>query len=66
MILSAAMLLDDAGYGDAAREIERATVEILEQGPWTPDLGGSATTTQLADAIIDRAGATAHHEVTAR
>ncbi len=66
MILSAAMLLEDAGYADAAHEIERATVDVLEHGPWTPDLGGSATTTELADAIIQRAGATPYDEVTAR
>ena len=66
MILTAAMLLADTGQAEAAREIETATVDVLENGPWTPDLGGTATTIELTDAIIDRVGRLSYDEVNAR
>jgi 3-isopropylmalate dehydrogenase len=51
-ILSAKMMLEWLGEADAARDIERGVVEALERGaPLTPDLGGSAKTWELAEAI---------------
>ncbi len=51
-ILSAAMLLEYLGYENDARTVRRAVEEVLASGPHTPDLGGSATTTEVTDAVI--------------
>ncbi len=41
------------GQGEAALELERAVVSVLEQGQvLTPDLGGSATTEEVGDAVV--------------
>jgi 3-isopropylmalate dehydrogenase len=53
-ILSAAMLLDFLDYGDEAAAIRTAVETTLAEGPRTPDLGGSATTEDVADAVVDR------------
>ncbi|RMF38548.1 MAG: isocitrate/isopropylmalate dehydrogenase family protein [Planctomycetota bacterium] len=58
-VLSAAMMLDWLGdrHGDAnclaaSRAIEDATARVLRQGQWlTPDLGGRASTMDVAKAI---------------
>ena len=60
-ILSAAMMLDwlgernkDPGASKSARRIEAAVAEILGTGKiLTPDLGGSATTSQMGDAVLE-------------
>ena len=51
-ILSAAMLLDELGQNDAARAIERAVTGTLDDGPRTPDLGGTATTHEVTASVI--------------
>jgi len=59
-ILSAAMMLDwlgernaDSGATTAGRRIESAVAEILRDGKvLTPDLGGTATTAQMGDAVV--------------
>ena len=53
-ILSAAMLLDFLDYEDEAMAVRTAVEATLAEGPRTPDLGGSATTDAVADAIVDR------------
>jgi 3-isopropylmalate dehydrogenase len=53
-ILSAAMLLEHLGYEDAGSDVRSAVEGVLEDGPRTPDLGGSATTDEVADAVVDR------------
>jgi 3-isopropylmalate dehydrogenase len=53
-ILSAAMLLDFLDYGDEAAAVRTAVETTLAEGPRTPDLGGSATTDDVADAVVDR------------
>ena len=51
-IWSAAMMLDHLEYPDAARAIEDAISSVTADGTaLTPDLGGTATTVQLGDAI---------------
>ena len=56
-IWSAAMMLDHLGEPEAARAIERAISEVTAQGEvLTPDLGGYASTTQVADAIVAALG----------
>jgi 3-isopropylmalate dehydrogenase len=53
-VLSAAMLLDHLGHEEAAARIREATTGVLADGPRTPDLGGSAGTDAVTDAIVDR------------
>jgi 3-isopropylmalate dehydrogenase len=54
-ILSAAMMLRYSLDNEAAAQrIERAVEGALTAGVRTPDLGGSATTTEMADAILAR------------
>ncbi len=56
-IWSAAMMLDHLGEPEAARAIERAISDVTAQGEvLTPDLGGYASTTQVADAIVAALG----------
>ncbi|RIH81746.1 Homoisocitrate dehydrogenase [Meiothermus luteus] len=50
-ILSAAMMLEYLGESTAAQRIERAVDQVLAEGPRTPDLGGSATTLEFAQAV---------------
>jgi 3-isopropylmalate dehydrogenase len=51
MILTGAMMLRELGETAAADAVEDAARQVLEAGPRTPDLGGSATTTEVAGAI---------------
>ena len=53
-VLSAAMLLDYLGHDEAATRVREATTDVLGDGPRTPDLGGSAGTDAVTDAIVDR------------
>ncbi len=56
-ILSGAMMLQHFGEEDAAEEIEKAVLFILEQGEIvTGDLGGSSSTSQVGDAIVGALG----------
>ena len=56
-ILSGAMMLRHLGHNEAADEVERATLHIIEQGELlTPDLGGSSSTSQVGDAVIAALG----------
>ena len=63
------MLLRDAGHADAATAVEEAVITTLDDGPVTPDLGGTATTEELGAAIAERVSRTpaptTPHEVTA-
>ena len=52
LLLSAVMMLRHIDEPDAATRIERALGRVLEQGTLrTRDLGGTATTTEFADAV---------------
>jgi tartrate dehydrogenase/decarboxylase/D-malate dehydrogenase len=52
-ILSAGMLLDHLGLTEMAAAVRRAVAAVLKAGrPRTPDLGGTATTAAVADAVI--------------
>ncbi len=53
-VLSTAMLLEYLGHETEADRVREATTDVLETGPNTPDLGGSAGTETVTDAIIDR------------
>jgi tartrate dehydrogenase/decarboxylase/D-malate dehydrogenase len=52
-ILSAGMLLDHLGLTPAAEDVRRAVAAVLEAGrPRTPDLGGTARTPEVGDAVL--------------
>ncbi len=51
MVWSAAMMLDFLGHRDAHDAMLRAIEAVLRDGPRTPDLGGTASTTQLGEAL---------------
>ena len=60
MILSGAMLLRHLGEAAAARSIEQAVDRVLSDGAIrTPDLGGTASTIEVAEAV---AGALQHED----
>jgi len=53
LIFSAAMMLRHIGEAAAAARVERAVLDVLAEGATlTRDLGGTATTTEMTDAII--------------
>ena len=54
MIWSAALMLQFLGESAAHDAILRAIEQVLAHGPRTPDLGGTATTTQMGEAIAAR------------
>ena len=51
-ILSLALLLRELGQPEAAASIEEVVTAVLDDGPRTPDLGGTATTTEVTDAVL--------------
>ena len=50
-ILSAALMLDYLGHGEAAARVEQAVGEALRSGQTTADLGGDLTTSAVGDRI---------------
>ncbi len=52
-IWSGAMMLDFLGYPQAAQEVVKAIETVLENGPRTPDMKGSASTRDVGQAIVD-------------
>jgi tartrate dehydrogenase/decarboxylase/D-malate dehydrogenase len=50
-IWAGSMMLEHLGHADAAAAVLRAIEAVLAEGPRTPDLGGSATTSDLGRAI---------------
>jgi len=53
-ILASKMMLDYLGENRWAERVEKAVVSVLEEGKvLTPDLGGSSSTKQVTDAIIN-------------
>jgi 3-isopropylmalate dehydrogenase len=53
-ILSAALMLEYLGRGDAARAVEKAVAEAVTQGETTRDLGGTLSTEEAGAAIRRR------------
>ncbi len=51
MIWSGALMLDFLGQREAHDAIVRAIEQVLVEGPHTPDLGGTASTTAMGEAI---------------
>jgi len=53
-VLAGALMLEQLGHAEAARDLEKAVKETLAAGVRTPDIGGTATTSQAASAIAQR------------
>jgi isocitrate dehydrogenase (NAD+) len=57
LILATAQMLDHLERQGVARRLRNAVREVIRSGDRvTPDLGGTGTTAQFADAIIERLG----------
>jgi tartrate dehydrogenase/decarboxylase/D-malate dehydrogenase len=53
-ILSVSMLLDHLGLGRSAAAVRKGVAAVLKAGkPRTPDLGGSAKTNEVAEAVLN-------------
>jgi tartrate dehydrogenase/decarboxylase/D-malate dehydrogenase len=52
-IWSGAMMLDHLGHADAAGAIVRAIETVLKDGPRTRDMGGTASTDELGNAVAE-------------
>ena len=50
-VLTGALMLEQLGHPEAARDLERAVKDTIAAGVRTPDLGGKATTAAVAQAI---------------
>ena len=60
LILSGALMLRHLGYAEVGERVERAVRDVIAEGRTvTSDLGGTAGTSQFADAVIERLGVTA-------
>jgi len=53
-ILTGALMFEQLGHVEAARDLEAAVKDALAAGARTPDLGGTATTGQVAAAVLER------------
>ena len=51
-VLTGALMLEELGYPQAARDLERAVKETLAKGVRTPDIGGKATTKEVVAAML--------------
>lgn len=51
-VLTGALMFEQLGHPEAARDLERAVKETLAAGVRTPDIGGTATTWDAAQAIV--------------
>jgi isocitrate/isopropylmalate dehydrogenase len=57
IVVSAAMMLHHLAEDEAAVSVERAVARVLEEGrTLTPDMGGTATTSQVTEAIVGALG----------
>jgi tartrate dehydrogenase/decarboxylase/D-malate dehydrogenase len=57
MIMSGSMMLRHLGHEDAGDAVDKAVLHVLEIGETlTPDLGGSSSTSQVGDAIVNALG----------
>jgi len=53
-VLTGALLFEQLGHPEAARDLERAVAETLAAGVRTPDIGGTAGTREVAAAVAGR------------
>ncbi len=52
-IWSASLMLDHLGEADAARAVLEALELVCREGPRTRDVGGSASTREVGDAVVE-------------
>jgi tartrate dehydrogenase/decarboxylase / D-malate dehydrogenase len=57
-IWAGALMLDHMGYPDAGKRVLSALELTLESGTKTRDLGGTASTDEMTDAVVQRIGDT--------
>jgi 3-isopropylmalate dehydrogenase len=50
-VLTGALMVEQLGHAEAARDLERAVKQALTDGARTPDIGGKSTTREVAAAI---------------
>ena len=55
-IWAGALMLDLMGYPDAGERVLSALEVTLESGTKTRDLGGTASTDEMTDAVVQRIG----------
>ncbi len=60
-ILSGAMLLDELGEGAAAQAVRHGVDAALGAGLRTADLGGSASTVEMSQAVVDAVAVSQNH-----
>ena len=53
-VVSVALMLDTLGHHEASKAVESAVIESIRQGHTTPDLGGTATTSEVGDCLVER------------
>ena len=53
-MLSGALLLEFLGEEAAGERVRTAVESVLAEGPYTPDLGGDASTADVTEAVLDR------------
>lgn len=53
-VLSAALMLEELGHGEAAAAVEESVVACIRRDETTADLGGSLTTSQVGDCLACR------------
>ena len=51
-VLAGALMLEQLGHPEAARDLEREVKETLAKGVRTPDIGGKATTKEVVEAML--------------
>ncbi|HEV8117023.1 MAG TPA: isocitrate/isopropylmalate family dehydrogenase, partial [Thermoanaerobaculia bacterium] len=52
-ILTMALLLDHVGRREQASSVEAAVAACVRERRCTPDIGGSLTTSQAGDAVVE-------------
>ncbi|MBU6424610.1 MAG: hypothetical protein KGQ88_11285, partial [Chloroflexi bacterium] len=55
-VWAAALMLDHLGERDASGLVMRALERVAREGPRAADLGGHATTAEVADAVVRAIG----------
>lgn len=53
-VLTGALMFEQLGHAEAARDLERVVKETLAAGVRTPDIGGKEGTGQVRDALLER------------
>lgn len=55
-VLTGALMFESLGHPGASRRLEDAVRRVLDNGPTTPDIGGSNTTHEVAAALLESVG----------